>query len=247
MKIDDGIIILEVETNSLIINSKYLYPVLIYDDKNLCLIDTGLPDSYNSIKNKIDNEGFDIANLNKIIFTHQDIDHIGGLRSILSKVPKIETMAHKLDKPFIEGDISLERSKFIKGKFKSFLFKLLMNYYITFKKILFKIDKTLENRDILDISGGINVIHTPGHTPGHICLYHKKSKTMIVGDELRIINGELVGVNENLMNEEDVRTAYNSLKSLLDYDIKNIVTFHNGLFKNNPNKAIKNLIEKFGK
>jgi len=33
------------------------------------------------------------------------------------------------------------------------------------------VDKTLEDGEELPFCGGITVIHTPGHTPGHICLY----------------------------------------------------------------------------
>jgi glyoxylase-like metal-dependent hydrolase (beta-lactamase superfamily II) len=37
------------------------------------------------------------------------------------------------------------------------------------------------------------VINTPGHTPGHISLYHKPSKTLIAGDAMRVMDGQLLG------------------------------------------------------
>ncbi len=37
----------------------------------------------------------------------------------------------------------------------------------------------------LDLAGGVRVIFTPGHTPGHIALYLERSRTLIAGDALR--------------------------------------------------------------
>ncbi len=48
-----------------------------------------------------------------------------------------------------------------------------------------KIDKFLENKDKIKIGDEIlEVIETPGHTPGSICLYNKKNKIIFTGDLL---------------------------------------------------------------
>jgi glyoxylase-like metal-dependent hydrolase (beta-lactamase superfamily II) len=54
------------------------------------------------------------------------------------------------------------------------------------------VDRTLKDGEELPYCGGISVIFTPGHTLGHICLYHKQSKTLIAGDILDIDGGKLV-------------------------------------------------------
>ncbi|MHB8917725.1 MAG: MBL fold metallo-hydrolase [Desulfocucumaceae bacterium] len=46
------------------------------------------------------------------------------------------------------------------------------------------VGRTVADEEELPYCGGITVIHTPGHTPGHICLYHKQSRTLIAGDAL---------------------------------------------------------------
>ena len=46
----------------------------------------------------------------------------------------------------------------------------------------FSADGTVGDGELIDGSGGLRVIHTPGHTPGHIALYHEPSATALVGD-----------------------------------------------------------------
>jgi glyoxylase-like metal-dependent hydrolase (beta-lactamase superfamily II) len=110
-----------------------------------------------------------------------------------------------------------------------------------FKNAPVKVDITLTDGEELSDCGGITVIHTPGHTPGHICLYHKESKTMIVGEAMNVIDRQLFGPNEQLLNKEERKMAINSLKKFEEYDIENIITYHGGLFNNTPNQRIKEL------
>ena len=87
------------------------------------------------------------------------------------------------------------------------------------------VDTTLADNQELPYCGGITVIHTPGHTPGHLCLYHKNSKTLIVGDAMNIFDGELVGPRKEILREGDYEIAMESLKKLLKYDVKNIISY----------------------
>ena len=47
-----------------------------------------------------------------------------------------------------------------------------------------KVDRYLEARDVIDALGGLQVIHTPGHTPGSMCLYQQERKILFCGDVL---------------------------------------------------------------
>ena len=91
-------------------------------------------------------------------------------------------MAHKDDTPFIEGEkkfnkITPERMAQMKEKIKNMpedeskpLLELLQNPPKS------KVDKVLEDGTELPCCGGIIVIHTPGHTPGHICFTLRRIK-----------------------------------------------------------------------
>ena len=67
-------------------------------------------------------------------------------------------------------------------------------------------------------------------------LYPKESKTLIVGDAMNIEDGQLIGKNTPIMNEEEIKKAINSLKKLIEYDVENVISYHRDLFNNNPNQ-----------
>ncbi|MEU8393474.1 MBL fold metallo-hydrolase [Micromonospora sp. NPDC048843] len=42
----------------------------------------------------------------------------------------------------------------------------------------------LADGDLLDVGGGLRVVHTPGHSPGHVSLLHEPTRLLITGDAL---------------------------------------------------------------
>ena len=240
MKLENGIIMLEVSSN---IPGMFIYPTIMWDDENMILVDAGYSGQYDTIRDACINEGIHFEDINKIIITHQDLDHFGGLPEILeASKKKIKVMAHENDKPYIQGEKPLvrlnsnflnsmpeDRQEMVKQMFKNF--------------IPVDVDTTISDDEELPFCGGITVIHTPGHTPGHLCLYHKMSKTLIVGDAMNIMDGKLVGPRKEILADGDFEIAMDSLKKLLKFDVKNIVTYHGGLYTNKPHESIENIIK----
>ncbi|WP_227026057.1 isocitrate lyase/phosphoenolpyruvate mutase family protein [Streptomyces fodineus] len=46
----------------------------------------------------------------------------------------------------------------------------------------FAADGTIADGELLEGSDGLRVIHTPGHSPGHVVLFHEPSRTALLGD-----------------------------------------------------------------
>jgi len=244
MKIAENIEMIKLSMN-VMERERIIYPTLIWDNDNVILIDTGIPSNLETIKNQMETAGVSFARLNIIIATQQDIDHIAGIKGILFEKPEVMVLAHEADKPYIQGDKKVKRlnSKFME-RIKDLPEEEQLKIVDMFENSNVKVNTTLTDGEMLPYCGGITVIHTPGHTPGHICLYHQRSKTLIAGDAMNILHGELVGPNEDPMSEDGVNAndAINSLKKLTDYDIKNIITYHGGLFNDSPNDKIKDVI-----
>ena len=243
MKIADNIEMLELPIN-LMGSERTIYPTLIWDEDNVILVDAGIPGYLLQLKNAMIEAGVSFDKLNKIIITHQDIDHIGGIKGILSEKPEVIVLAHEDDKPYIQGEKKIVR---LNPQFMERINALpdaeKLKILDMFENSSVKVNQTISDGEVLPYCGGITVIHTPGHTPGHVCLYHQMSKTLIVGDTMNIIDDQLVGPNKDMMGEEEAMDAINSLKKLIDYDIVNIITYHGGLFNNKPNVRIKELIK----
>jgi glyoxylase-like metal-dependent hydrolase (beta-lactamase superfamily II) len=241
MRIDNGIEMLELPMNIMGIE-RTIYPTLIFDEETVILVDAGVTNSSPEIKKAMENAGVPFERLNKIIVTHQDIDHIGGIKGIIDELPDVEVLAHEEDKAYIQGEKKLIRlnSNFM-DRINALPEEEREKIIDMFENVHVEVNKTIFDGEELDYCGGIIVIHTPGHTPGHICLYHKKSKTLIVGDAMNVDNGQLIGPNKLSMNNEEQKIALDSLKKFEKYDIKNIISYHGGLFNDNPNQRIKEL------
>ena len=100
------------------------------------------------------------------------------------------------------------------------------------------VDIKLKNGDYVELGDRkFEVIHTPGHTPGSICLYQKENQLLIVGDSL-------IGDRFNLIRM-DKNIYLNSLRRLLDLEVKLLIQSHprvpfekGVLTEDEPRKAI---------
>lgn len=240
MKIDEGIVMLEVPST---IPGMFIYPTVIWDSENMVLVDVGYGGQLDVLKDAFNKEGVDFKKVNKVIITHQDLDHFGGLADMVdaSNHP-IEIMAHEEDKPYIKGEKPLVR---LNENFLNILPEdrrnMVKQTYKNFRTV--DVNTVLSDDEELNYVGGIRVIHTPGHTPGHICLYHHPSKTLIVGDALNITDGTLTGPRKDILMEGDYETALGSLQKLLKFDVENIITYHGGLYTNKPHESIENILK----
>lgn len=224
-------------------NKRTIHPALVWDEDNAVLIDTGVPGQLKEFEKSFKAAGISFSSLNKIILTHQDIDHIGSLPEILSNTEKeIEVLAHKEDKPYIEGDKPI--IKMNPERMKQMTETLPEDKQASIVAIMqkpphAKVDTTIEDEQVLPICGGITVIFTPGHTPGHISLYLHKYKTLIAGDALVGNDGQIYGPSERVT--PDMKQAMESIKKFTKYDIEKVICYHGGFFDDSTGERLKEL------
>lgn len=82
---------------------------------------------------------------------------------------------------------------------------------------------------------GIEVIHTPGHSAGAICVLEKSSKSLFTGDTFYGgKNGEIKDFSkERPADYENPSDRIESCKKLLDYDFENVYPFHYEIIEKN--------------
>ncbi|SEG75218.1 Glyoxylase, beta-lactamase superfamily II [Paenibacillus sp. UNC499MF] len=217
-----------------------IHPVILFDKDSWTLVDTGMPGSAPAILELAKQAGIGELPLRSIVLTHQDIDHIGGLPGILAAAGgQTDVLAHPGDEGAINGTQPM--LKMTAERLAGFLEQVPADVREQFERTFLNppgpnVDRTLADGETLPCGGGLTVIHTPGHTPGHVSLYHAPSKTLIAGDAMIAKNGELTGPNPAAT--PNMGQALESLKKFVGFDIARAVCYHGGLVQGGVNENI---------
>lgn len=239
MNIGNQLLILKVPIESFF-GKTTIYPVLLKDEDGLTLIDTGMLGQLEPLRKAISDVGEDISRLKRIILTHQDIDHIGNVHALLDLLPNTALLAHKDDVPYMTGErpfvkLTPERIKQMDTVFRQQAEDMIRRLPdLRFAHIL-------EDGEHLPYGGGIQIIHTPGHTPGHISLYVPAQKLLLAADELLVVEGELVGPAESAT--PDMPLALKSLDKLAVLDVEKILCYHGGYYDQNVQARLQTLCQ----
>ncbi|MFC2143079.1 MBL fold metallo-hydrolase, partial [Candidatus Aenigmatarchaeota archaeon] len=144
------------------------------------IIDTGTGLFFSEIKERI-RKKYDTTKIKKIINTHCHFDHTGGNKKFRDWL-RADIHIHIADKQSLETGVDTLSEMF--GK----------------RARTTTTDKVLKGGNVFETQNfKFVVISTPGHTPGSICLYDKKSKVMLTGDTVfdnAIGRTDLPGGNE---------------------------------------------------
>ena len=209
-----------------------IYLTLAWDDKNLVLMDAGFPGQTEEIVKAIAGAGFSADKLTLLIITHQDMDHIGCVMDLLKIAPAAQVMAHIDEAPYIDGRKTpiklaamLENYDSLPDDRKAWCDKMKEGF--ANRKI--PVSKTLSDGEVLSICGGIEVIHTPGHTPGHICLFLLESGVLVGGDAVNIQDGVPSGPNPQ--HTYNMELGMKSMEKAMKYPVKALVSYHCGYLK----------------
>ena len=102
------------------------------------------------------------------------------------------------------------------------------------------VDYLLEYGDCLPANREITVVHTPGHTPGSICLSMPSEKALIVGDSLK---SRRLGPPSASFTQDPVQAA-ESLRKLLPLEFETICFSHFPALKSDARGALRRLVQK---
>lgn len=162
------------------IRDRFLKNIYLIVDGGAVLIDTGLPGSYPDIMSYLRLLQMEKCELSSIVLTHSHIDHMGSARRVAAATGA-EVWAHKLDAPHIEGVVPTHG-------YDSNL-EMLTHTLTRARKA--RVDRRLSEGDRIECLGGLEVIHTPGHTEGSICLYQREKGILFSGDTIQYSWGRI--------------------------------------------------------
>ncbi len=152
--------------------------VFLLVSDGLTLIDAGFRGRTTHILKEIRRLGYSPSDVTSIIVTHHHADHVGSLAA-LKKVTQARIVAHPSDAPYINGRLPQP------GPARPWwLNRALLPLYQLWKTTPVDVDVLVNDGDDLPILGSTKVLHTPGHTPGSICLFVQHKRLVIAGDLL---------------------------------------------------------------
>ena len=147
------------------------------EDGQVTLVDCGLKKAPAKIVKGLAAIGKRPADVTRIILTHAHTDHAGGAAAMLSSTGVAGVDIHAADVEFVEvGHAPPTDQSTTAGR----LFSRMPG--ATFAPAT--VASVLHDGDLLPVAGGLRVIHTPGHTPGHVSLLHEPSGVLITGDAI---------------------------------------------------------------
>ena len=145
---------------------------LLSGGEQLILVDSGMTGSAEQIAAQLDEGGFSLSALSAIVLTHAHTDHSGSAAEVARR-SGAPICAHRDEVPYIEGTQSLPARSLVTRAL------LWLEPRMAGGRSSIAIDRPLDDGEE---PGGLRVVHTPGHTPGSMCLFHPEEGIAFCGD-----------------------------------------------------------------
>lgn len=195
------------------------------------LVDTGVAETpEKAILPYLDSIGLVPEDLDFVLVTHADVDHFGGNDAIRRAAPRAVLCAHAADVPWIE-----DRERILRERYGWYAVEG-VDYSPDVKEWL----RDAMGPDVpvnLRLSGGevfrlgpslsVEVLHLPGHTPGHLGLWDAASRTAIITDA--VLGAGLYDMEGNIISPPpyfDVAAYEHSVRLLRSLSPERLLTAH---------------------
>jgi len=194
---------------------------IVTTNKGYLIIDAGVPENFIRVISYLRKNNFSLEKCLGIIITHYHSDHTGCLAD-LKEMLKTKVFAHKEEAPFISGKAKLPRGREFKHT---------------------DVDVEVNDGDLIY---GLQVIHTPGHTPGSICLYYPAEKALFIGDLIVNENNILTEIpTQYSLDPEKNREAIKHVYEVVDFEL--LLPSHGEPILKNGKEKLLTLIKSFEK
>jgi glyoxylase-like metal-dependent hydrolase (beta-lactamase superfamily II) len=196
---------------------------LVELDEGFMLIDSGVAteECFQILESAIKERGLTWTDIRTLLLTHYHPDHIGLSWKIL-ELSGARLLMHRADVAYLEELAAvngvpwyadLMRIAGVPGDLASGMENALRGNRPAFRT--HRPHQVLEGGETIPVQGGnFQVVWTPGHAPGHVCLYWPEQRTLISGDHVL----QKITPNISWHPDQDMLAKYiASLNLLLPY------------------------------
>lgn len=167
------------------LGERFIAMYLLEGPEGALLFDTGVAESVTgTLLPYLASIGFDLARLRWVVSSHCDFDHTGGNAALLAAAPHAELLAGELDLPLAEDlDVLIDLRY---GEFREadgFDDPPETTAYIREAAQVAPVARGLRGGEEFDLGDrAIRVLHTPGHSDGHLALWDAGRSALLIAD-----------------------------------------------------------------
>jgi glyoxylase-like metal-dependent hydrolase (beta-lactamase superfamily II) len=218
----------------------YVNAFVVEDDEGpgVTIVDTGIPKRAPRMLAALTALGRRPTDVRQIVLTHHHVDHTGSVRA-LAAATGAPVFAHPADSAVVLGTAPPPRANRAAASGR-LLGPILDRVPIRYEPPPSVCE--LADGDVLPVGGGALVVHTPGHTPGHVSLLLASKRLLIAGDAAACLRRGKPGPAIGTFTE-DPAAMRASIAKLAGLEFDTACFGHGSVLRGGANAAFRRLVD----